>query len=80
MGDRSAWPTADQLENVFHAALKASDLDGVMASLEVMARVDPDRCTRLMDDLQTAVHLAKRLHEIADEPLPANGRRPSDGE
>ena len=67
MADRTDLPTADQLEDVFHAALKASDLDGVMAALEVMARVDPHRAGRLMEDLQTAVHLAKRLHEIADE-------------
>lgn len=68
-------PTADQLEAVFHAALKESDLDGVMAALQVMTRVDPHRAGRLMDDLQTAVHLAKRLHEIADEPAAHPGRR-----
>lgn len=52
-------PTADQLEDVFHAALKDGDIEGVEAAIRVMVTVDPKRAVALYDDLQTALAIAK---------------------
>ena len=51
--------TADQLEAVFHAALKAGDVRGVGDALKVMVTVDPERAVMLYDHLRTALTIAK---------------------
>ncbi|MGV8847606.1 MAG: hypothetical protein ACOH1Y_09860 [Propionicimonas sp.] len=50
--------TADQLEQIFHAALKAGDIKGVDAALLVMATIDPLHAQRLLKSLQVSVALA----------------------
>jgi uridine phosphorylase len=51
-------PTPDQLEQVFHAALKEGDARGVGAALRLMAVQDPGRAQRLADALDTALKIA----------------------
>lgn len=51
-------PTADQLEEVFHAALRAGDAKDVDAALRLMAVQDPHRAELLLDMLQLALQLA----------------------
>ena len=50
--------TADQIEDTFHACLKAGDIDGVAVALRVMTGVDPARAVELYDHLMTAVVIA----------------------
>jgi hypothetical protein len=42
-------PTADQCEQIFHAALKQGDIRGVEAALRILIVHDPYRAERLMD-------------------------------
>ena len=51
-------PTPDQLEVIFHGALKAGDAKGVEAALRVLAVDDPRRAQLLLDALELALHLA----------------------
>lgn len=53
--------TADEVEAMFHAALKAGDVKGVEAALTVLVRVDPDRAVALWDDLTLAVNVTTKL-------------------
>jgi len=51
--------TADEVEQMFHAALEAGDVKGVDAALRVMLRLDVDRACELYEDLKAAVRVAK---------------------
>ena len=51
--------TADQVEQMFHAALKAGDAKGVDAAIRVMLRLDSRRGIDLYDDLQAALRIAR---------------------
>jgi len=53
--------TADQLEAIFHAALKAGDAQSTVDALKLMVTVDPSRCERLLTALTTALDIA---HEV----------------
>lgn len=57
--------TADQLEAIFHAAIKAGDAKGVHAALRVMVTVDPHRAADLYDTLDLALKIAKLNREAA---------------
>jgi hypothetical protein len=50
--------TADQCEEIFHAALSAGDARGAEAALTVMAVRDPHRAQELLDLTRVALHLA----------------------
>ena len=52
---------ADEVEAVFHAALKAGDAQGVVDALTVMATIDLGRCVKLHDALTTSLAVAKVL-------------------
>lgn len=49
--------TADQVEQMFHAAVKAGDAEGVEAAITVLLRLDQPRAIRLWDDLQAVLRL-----------------------
>lgn len=51
--------TADQLEEIFHEAIRRGDTRGVEDSLRVMVTVDPQRAVALYDSLKTAVAVAQ---------------------
>lgn len=57
MGEPIPW-TVDQVEWLFHAALKAGDGEGVEAAIRVMLTVDRQRAVDLWDALQAALLLA----------------------
>lgn len=57
MGD-VPW-TADQVEWMFHSALKAGDAQGVDAAIRVMLRIDARRAIDLYDDLAAALRIAR---------------------
>ncbi len=44
---RADLPSPDRCEEIFHAALKAGDMDGATAALTVMAPQDPYRAAEL---------------------------------
>jgi hypothetical protein len=50
--------TADQLEELFHASLKAGDVEAVGHVLRAMIVLDPRRALRLHDDLRIALAVA----------------------
>jgi hypothetical protein len=52
---------ADQVEAMFHAALKEGDTQGVEAAITVMLRLDPRRAIALWDDLKLAVDFTQRI-------------------
>lgn len=56
--------TADQLEEVFHAALAAGDAKGVEAALLVMTTVDPYRAGYLYETLEVALAVASGLGTV----------------
>lgn len=58
MGEPIPW-TADQVEWMFHEALKQGDAEGVDAAIRVMLRLDRRRGIDLYDDLQAALRLAR---------------------
>lgn len=53
--------TADQVEAMFHAALKARDTKGVEAAIRVLLGIDARRAIELWDTLGLAVGIA-HLH------------------
>ena len=53
--------TPDQLEDIFHAALSAGDIEGVGHALRVLLSVDPRRAIRLHDDLQAVMRVASSI-------------------
>lgn len=53
--------TGEQLEEIFHAALKAGDAKGVEAALTVMCAVDAPRAMKLYNDLKDALTVIKVL-------------------
>lgn len=53
--------TGEQLEEIFHEALKAGDVKGVEAALTVMCGVDPERAIRLYNTLKEAIIIAEFL-------------------
>lgn len=57
--------TADELEQLFHAALEAGDTRGVEAALTVMATKDPHRAQRLFDETKRALAVASRINGAA---------------
>lgn len=65
--------TADQVEEMFHAALKAGDAKGVEAALTVMLRLDSRRAVALWDDLKLAVNATVRLLRPLLADAPAGG-------
>lgn len=54
--------TGEQLEEYFHAALKAGDIKGVEAALTVMCAVDPHRAIRLHKATKDALTIANFLN------------------
>jgi len=54
--------TGEQLEEIFHAALKAGDVRGVEAALTVMVGVDAPRAIRLYGDLKDALTVIRVLN------------------
>lgn len=61
MADRTDTPvpmTADECEQIFHAALTAGDIPTVEAALRVMVARDPARAVALYDMLRVAVAVA----------------------
>lgn len=53
--------SADDLEQIFHAAVKAGDARAVEAALTVLCGLDPQRAVRLHDDLKFALRVAEVL-------------------
>lgn len=51
-------PTVEQCEQIFFAALKAGDAEGVEAALMLMAPQDPDRAQVLLDSIRFALTIA----------------------
>jgi hypothetical protein len=56
--------TADQLEELFHAALKAGDVEAVGHVLRALIGLDPRRAIRLHDDLKTALRVAPLIEDL----------------
>ena len=56
--------TADQIEDTFHACLKAGDVPGVETCLRAMVGADSNRAIRLYDDAQFVL----RLHGLVYKP------------
>jgi hypothetical protein len=55
---RPKLPTADQAEQMFHAAIKAGDTEGVHAALVALAVRDPHRAQDLLDMTKIALKVA----------------------
>ena len=55
----SARPTADHLEQGIANALEAHDVKAAVAILEVLAKVDIKRATRVYDTLQLGIALGR---------------------
>lgn len=51
--------TADQLEALIHAALKAGDITTVGAALHALAAVDPSRAAAMYDTLQLGLAITE---------------------
>lgn len=52
-------PSPDNCERIFHAALAAGDMRGVVAALEVMAPQDPERADRLYKTVELALRMTR---------------------
>lgn len=52
--------TADQCEEIFHAALRRGDARGVEAALTLLAALDPRRAASLFDQIRLALSVALR--------------------
>ena len=48
-------PSAEQCEQIFHAALEARDMEGVYAALRVLAVKDPHRASDLFETLKVGL-------------------------
>lgn len=53
--------TADELEEGVHSALKDHNVEAAVDILKVLAAVDVERASRLINDLQLALAVAVRV-------------------
>ena len=58
---RAGLPSAEVLENIFHAALSAGDTQGVDAALRLLVVQDPRRAVKLYEETKTALKIAQML-------------------
>ncbi len=58
---RDDLPSADVLEQIFHKALSAGDIEGVGHVLRLMVAQDPRRAVELYEELKTGLAVAKML-------------------
>ena len=56
-------PTSDQIADALVESLKRGDSRGVDASLRVMAAVDPERASELMQVIKLGIALRKATEE-----------------
>lgn len=56
--ERPELPSAEQCEQIFHAALKAHDMEGVVTALCILAVQDPHRASDLLEMLNLGLWLS----------------------
>lgn len=61
-------PSAEQCEEIFHAALSAGDGRGVEAALRLLAVQDPHRAQALLDLTRFALDFAREQSGAAGPP------------